>query len=439
MSEKEPAVTPWRRVSLMVAAYLGVSLLLSSKVEEASTMVIDEEFHLPQGLAYCRGDWAHWEPKLTTPPGLYLLSALLSPALGCSVRALRVSSLLLSAVGLALLARRGIARLALLPPLCLLAQLYYTDAAALAVLLLTLELVRARCPLSAAAAAVFSVLVRQTNVVWLAFCLARLMLNAAVATHTRDSSRRHYSAGEGCSAVIFHLKTFFVYFFRRTPPADLKVMLSLLSAMAGFVVFVAVNGSIVLGDKAAHEASIHIPQLFYFLLFYAAFSLPLLLSTVREDVRECVRWKGAVVLQLCACALVVRYNTLVHPYLLADNRHYTFYAWSRWWGRYWWARYASVPLYVYVGRSAWRATQRAGGAGLVVPFILALVGALVPQKLLEPRYFVPPLVLLRQELPSPAARAESLLYLLINAITFYIFFTKEIKWANYDHVQRLIW
>lgn len=439
MSEKVPAVTPWRRVSLMVAAYIGTSLLVSLKVEEASTMVIDEEFHLPQGLAYCRGDWTHWEPKLTTPPGLYLLSALLTPALGCSVRALRLSSLLLSAVGLALLARRGAARLALLPPLCMLAQLYYTDAAALAALLLALELVRARRPFSATAAAVLSVVVRQTNAVWLAFCLARLMLDAAVAAHTRDPSRTRYSVGEACSAVIFHLKTFFVHFFRCTPPADLKVMLSLLSVMVGFVVFVAVNGSIVLGDKSAHEASVHVPQLFYFLLFYAAFSVPLLLSTLREDLRECAQSAGAVLLQLAVCALVVRYNTLVHPYLLADNRHYTFYAWSRWWGRYWWARYACVPLYVYVGRSALRAARRAGGAGLVVPFLLALVGALVPQKLLEPRYFLAPLVLLRLELPGPAPRAELLFYLIINAITFYIFFTKEIKWANYDHVQRLIW
>lgn len=424
----------------MVAAYLGVSLLLSSKVEEASTMVIDEEFHLPQGLAYCHGEWAHWEAKLTTPPGLYLLSALLAPALGCSVRGLRLSSVLLSAAGLALLARRGAARLALLPPLCMLAQLYYTDAAALAALLLALELVRARRPLSATAAAALSVLVRQTNAVWLAFFLARLMLDAAVAAHTPSHpSRKHYSFEQACTAVFFHLKTFFVYFFRRTPPAELKVMLSLLSVMMGFVMFVAVNGSIVLGDKAAHEASVHLPQLFYFLLFYAAFSVPLLVSTVREDMWDCVRSPLRVVLEAAVCTLVVRYNTLVHPYLLADNRHYTFYAWSRWWGRYWWARYLCVPLYVYIGRSAWRAARRAGGAGLVVPFLLALVGALVPQRLLEPRYFLAPLVLLRLELPGPASRVECLLYLLINALTFYVFFTKEIKWDNYHHVQRLIW
>jgi alpha-1,2-glucosyltransferase len=30
----------------------------------------DEPFHVPQAQAYCRGEWAVWDPKLTTPPGL---------------------------------------------------------------------------------------------------------------------------------------------------------------------------------------------------------------------------------------------------------------------------------------------------------------------------------------------------------------------------------
>jgi alpha-1,2-glucosyltransferase len=36
---------------------------------------IDEIFHVPQAQAYCRGDWFHWNNKITTPPGLYLVSS----------------------------------------------------------------------------------------------------------------------------------------------------------------------------------------------------------------------------------------------------------------------------------------------------------------------------------------------------------------------------
>ena len=35
----------------------------------------DEWFHVPQTQRYCKGDLGHWDPKITTFPGLYLLAA----------------------------------------------------------------------------------------------------------------------------------------------------------------------------------------------------------------------------------------------------------------------------------------------------------------------------------------------------------------------------
>ena len=32
----------------------------------------DEPFHVPQAQAYCKGDYWSWDPKITTPPGLYV-------------------------------------------------------------------------------------------------------------------------------------------------------------------------------------------------------------------------------------------------------------------------------------------------------------------------------------------------------------------------------
>jgi alpha-1,2-glucosyltransferase len=42
---------------------------------------LDEVFHVPQAQAYWAGQWTHWDPKITTPPGLYLWSYLLCAAL----------------------------------------------------------------------------------------------------------------------------------------------------------------------------------------------------------------------------------------------------------------------------------------------------------------------------------------------------------------------
>ena len=39
---------------------------------------LDEHYHVGQARAYCEGRFGDWDPKITTPPGLYLLSACLS-------------------------------------------------------------------------------------------------------------------------------------------------------------------------------------------------------------------------------------------------------------------------------------------------------------------------------------------------------------------------
>jgi len=44
--------------------------------------------------------------------------------------------------------------------------------------------------------------------------------------------------------------------------------------------------------------------------------------------------------------VLIHLITEMHPYLLADNRHYTFYFWSRLYGRFWWIRYAMAPVYL---------------------------------------------------------------------------------------------
>ena len=31
---------------------------------------MDEIFHVPQAMAYCKGDFSDWDDKITTPPGL---------------------------------------------------------------------------------------------------------------------------------------------------------------------------------------------------------------------------------------------------------------------------------------------------------------------------------------------------------------------------------
>ncbi|PTB76431.1 glycosyltransferase family 59 protein [Trichoderma longibrachiatum ATCC 18648] len=161
-----------------------------------------------------------------------------------------------------------------------------------------------------------------------------------------------------------------------------------LGAFGGFVVW---NGGVVLGDKSNHVATIHLPQMLYIWAFFAFFSLPLLLPYAILGV-DAVRSlfisqnKGAqtasdktaatspsntapqqevsLPLKLCATifnrhllwpvylvstiilsVLVVRFNTIIHPFTLADNRHYMFYVFRYTIRRAPWIRYFLILPY----------------------------------------------------------------------------------------------
>jgi predicted anti-sigma-YlaC factor YlaD len=109
----------------------------------------------------------------------------------------------------------------------------------------------------------------------------------------------------------------------------------LLLLPVAFCAFVVVNGSITLGDKEAHAPSAHFMQPLYFGLFTLVNAALLLLQpSVSGRLLAGFRSRPVLwVLGLLAavaggCWVAARYS-LAHPYLLADNRHYTFYLWRK--------------------------------------------------------------------------------------------------------------
>lgn len=139
--------------------------------------------------------------------------------------------------------------------------------------------------------------------------------------------------------------------------------------------------------------------------------------------------------------IVIHNNTIVHPYMLADNRHYLFYVWNKFYGKYWWFRYAMAPIYISCMVIIYQ-TFSMKSAGYQLIFIICTIVSLALQKLIEIRYFIIPFLLLRVSTHSAKFKLlilELILYLFINAIVFYLFSTKEIIWNDYNYVQRLIW
>merc|ERR1719447_2027706 len=92
--------------------------------------------------------------------------------------------------------------------------------------------------------------------------------------------------------------------------------------------------------------------------------------------------------------IVIHFNTLAHPYLLADNRHYTFYIWRKIITRNSLTPILMTPIYIYGAFSVLYSLRRTELA-FKIAFPLCVVINLFPQYLLEFRYFVIPFILHR--------------------------------------------
>jgi len=214
-----------------------------------------------------------------------------------------------------------------------------------------------------------------------------------------------------------------------------------------FGAFVLWNGGLVLGDKSNHTPSLHIPQVYYFVAFSTVMGWPVLISRkggVNGLVHDVyVRMFGNTrqafvsVISCIIMAITVHLYTIHHPFLLSDNRHYTFYVWHRVYLLHPIMPYLLVPGYL---ACIWAWFLRVGPDQTLLQTLLlptCVLPTLLPTPLLEPRYFLIPYVLLRAQvadIPFWGVALEGLWYGCINAITMWIFLYHE-----REGVGRFMW
>ncbi|KAI6865037.1 hypothetical protein KC338_g5049 [Hortaea werneckii] len=543
---------------------------------------LDEVFHVRQAQLYCAGNFHDWDPKITTPPGLYLVSYLLSfsnwlnerfgfgfalPLLGCNLAALRLTNVL----GLALLAaavyvsyqtrslhtrqERGLFQhsalnMVLFPPLFFFSALYYTDIwSTLSVVVFYVQMVNAhRSNMKATerfvrlvALGLISLTFRQTNVFWVTVFPAAVSLVQHLDKGQEAVRGSMHRGVDGFGDSIYSVaRTAWKFEIIYDPPVEeswidayancivsiaacsLKTisqphrllglilgLLPYLTLLAGFAGFVLWNGSVVLGDKGNHTATLHLPQLLYLWPFMTFFSLPLLYPhilllpiTALAQTRHAGHLESLqifkrrrllprlwlFILLLGIAGVVVWANTIVHPFTLADNRHYVFYVF-RLLLRPPWMRYAVVPIYILC---AWACIQALGGGpprshrsptnllpdgehSVTCSFVLIWLATsalqLITAPLVEPRYFILPWLFWRMHLPlrlpsrvenrrdSPKKKNSSVVstqalwhdydhrlwletvwLLVINGVTGYIFLNWGYEWPQEPgKVQRFMW
>lgn len=493
-------ITPTAVVGIVyVLARNWTGLKISKIVPEP---YLDEIFHIPQAQAYCAGDFHIWDPKLTTPPGLYAFTTIfcnLAQIRNCDVDTLRwfnnialVFAMVYAGSCYASIARLGGLRnlnvlhnmfnFALFPPLFFFSGLYYTDVLSTCVVLkMYRDFLNNRSGIWLYFTGIVALTMRQTNIFWTAVFLGGLEAVRTLKTfEAKPDKKRAPMCFKGIVRATFHqyergeihdialkdveLEDFFLCALSIAiavifhPLLITKKIWPYVAILLSFGYFVFWNGGVVLGDKENHVATLHLPQVLYLWPFISFFSLPLLIPSILQFLyclftRQLPTSKPVIILgrkfhrivhyfaHVCTAWLfsfiVIMHNTIIHPFTLADNRHYMFYVFRYTILRHPIIKYLLGPVYIITfylcyttlsasftsftsllpafnnpeGKKTLAEIQRSRKAHKIetgeiatTSFFIIWFGAtalsLITAPLVEPRYFILPWIIFRLHVPS---------------------------------------
>lgn len=424
--------------------------------ETLTSPYIDEIFHITQCQAYCTGKYSQWDNKITTPPGLYILGTVYTKVL------LWVTATNLCQDLTVLRSINLLGGVEVMPRILKMFQvfdenqfwtvniisqpllfsyyfLFYTDIWSTILIIGALGLVM-RIPLSTPVCFLSGLLgfislwFRQTNIIWIAFILS-VMVDRRVIIE-RGEVITYFQR-------VYRFTYQLCYDYVKTIPYILNFVL--------FMIFLRVNGGITLGDKSNHEVVIHLVQVFYCFTFICFFTWPvwLNLQTAIDYKKFLTGSLIKVILNLLAFMgiwIIIDRFTIVHIFLLSDNRHYTFYIYKKLLlSKY--SPIVAVPLYHFatwvIISTLLKSKRLALSPITITTFIGATCLTLIPSPLFEPRYYIVPLIVYRIFV-KPVGKNRSLLEFIwlnsINVLTTLIFFTYEFKWESEgDILQRICW
>ncbi|NP_001016192.2 dol-P-Glc:Glc(2)Man(9)GlcNAc(2)-PP-Dol alpha-1,2-glucosyltransferase [Xenopus tropicalis] len=459
--------------ALFSGCFLLSSILFSKITRQQRDPYMDESFHIPQAQLYCQGHFNQWDPMITTLPGLYLASVgMVKPAawlfgwsdsVACSSGMLRFINLLFSLGNLYMIYlilskincknkvssfKKILSTLTLyaFPTLYFFTFLYYTDTGSTFFVLFAYLMCLYGNHKSASLLGLCAFFFRQTNIIWIIFCAGNVIsekLTEAWKTHLKKRDENPSAKGSVSEAVKALVFLFQYCLSVRNIIMLVQLTWPYITLVLGFFVFLSFNGGIVVGDKTSHEACLNFPQLFYFLGFTLIFSFSHLFSP--QKLKEFIKsvWKQPLIyMALAGISVILIWKfTYVHKYLLADNRHYTFYVWRKIFQRHELVKHLLVPGYLF---AAWSFADSLKGKSIfwLLMFYSCLLAAMVPQKLLEFRYFIVPYIIFRLNIPIPSVPKillELALYVTINVFSFYLFLHKTFQWPDNEQVQRFMW
>jgi alpha-1,2-glucosyltransferase len=184
-----------------------------------------------------------------------------------------------------------------------------------------------------------SVYVRQNNIIWCAFLLVyRIIGKYSVSIGT--------IRGNVFRSVIGFIKLMFI---NGKDIIKTNYVQILVFPVFCWYLYKFNNGKLVFGDHLNHQTSFH-PTQFLYLLIFIVVNLPITFNDFGYTIKETFarlyfsRHALAAYLFLVSVSIIlVDKWTIVHPFILADNRHYIFYIY-----RYFkWSKYILCLIYPF--------------------------------------------------------------------------------------------
>jgi alpha-1,2-glucosyltransferase len=468
-----------RLLDVVVAAIaaLPIQQFVQDVSEQVDYAFIDEIFHFPQLKIILSGDYQTWDPKITTPPGLYYLTALYSKVFNieCTLANVRYFNYIggVFITLLAILIRNKIpqpgftsAAILLNPLLTIFYSLYYTDVWSSAIIILGLTVVIWRpnnnyilTSIVSALIGLISLTFRQTNIAWCVFLLV-VLIDAKV----KDEKLYNYQAGY--QDVLTFIKTSLKNF---------GILIPYIIVGLSFVGFVYVNGGIALGDKENHILVPHLAQLCYCVTFITVFTMPLWISftTIFDYLEDNFFNIQGLIFNLAwipVLFITIQGFTIIHPFVLADNRHYVFYIVKNFILRTETSRYELLPVYhlsFYIIYKLFKDSsnnnndddkKRTIASPIVFyAFMFCTAISVILSPLFEPRYYIIPYIIFRLYVKPTNAPLINLEFLYTHNVklryvgeilwlwfwtqaVYLVFLQFTFQWPDQiDNVQRIIW
>ena len=321
---------------------------------------------------------------------------------------------------------------------------------------------------------IMAILYRQTNVIWIGFYFLLSL---------KDIYMKENTNFEWIKFIKYVFCNLF-YLIRK-----LIVFVILFVGFIGFIIWN--DYSIVLGDKSNHVFSIHLAQILYLVGLLILFKfLPNILdykgffAKITHDYIYSERYNiTKLIIFLVIFFIFQHYFTYIHPFILSDNRHYSFYfnryIINRKYIKYILTPLASFGLYFIIRETIYK--NRLTLYWFISYFICCFM-VLVPTPLFEFRYFILPIIIFLLNYLSPYLTLLSiideqifnrlqilykkqnnittlplknlifyiiyyinwnhyiniLLYIFIDCVTVYIFIAKPFTW-NDGSIARFMW